>query len=62
MADIDVVAKKGGAGWMMWVLLALVAVVVVWLLMRGGNENERVSRDGGLFVTPVTDIAAAAHS
>ena len=41
MADIDVVAKKGGAGWMLWVVLALVAVVIVWLLMRDNDQAER---------------------
>lgn len=43
MADIDVVPKKGGAGWMIWVVAALVVVGVLWFLMRGNNEPDRDS-------------------
>jgi hypothetical protein len=40
VANIDVVPKKSSTGWMMWVLLAIVALMVVWLLMRGNDANQ----------------------
>jgi hypothetical protein len=40
VANIDVVPKKSGAGWMMWLVVALVALVVMWFLMRSNQPNQ----------------------
>ena len=42
MADIDVVQKQGGKGWMMWLLLAIAAVAIIWMLMARNNTREEV--------------------
>jgi hypothetical protein len=55
VANIDVVPKKSSTGWMMWVLLALIAVMVVWLLMRGNDANQTSLLDFG-----TDDVPAAA--
>jgi hypothetical protein len=60
MADIDVVQKKGGAGWVMWVVLALVAVGILWMLMRGRDQGEQQSDLGDPVRQTISVVAAAA--
>lgn len=57
MADIDVVPKKGGMGWLMWVILALIAVVVVWMMMRGGESGPSSSATPFGFDGPAAQVA-----
>jgi hypothetical protein len=40
MADIDVVPKKTGTDWVLWVLAALAVIVVLWMLM--GRNPDRM--------------------
>lgn len=40
MADIDVVPKKSGTGWALWVVVAIVAALIVWMLLGRGDSAE----------------------
>ena len=37
MADIDVVPKHRSYTWL-WIVLAIVAVVIIWMMMRGNSS------------------------
>jgi hypothetical protein len=39
MADIDVVPKRGGKSWLMWLLLAIAAIAIVWMMMSRGDDG-----------------------
>lgn len=42
MADIDVVPRKGGMSWMIWVVLALIVLAVIWMMMGRGTPDPGV--------------------
>ena len=59
MADIDVVKKQGGSSWLMWLLLAVAAVVVAWMLLGRGDSAPQSSWDRTpLGRTAVSDVAS----
>ena len=39
MADIDVVPKQGGKSWLMWLLLAIAAIAIVWMVMSRNDDG-----------------------
>lgn len=41
MADIDVVSKQGGKGWLMWLLLAIAVIAIIWVMMAGDDDGVR---------------------
>ena len=43
MADIDIVPKKGGISWVIWLVLALVAIAVIWMLVGRDDGASDVS-------------------
>lgn len=57
MADIDVVHKKGGMTWVIWVVLALVALAVVWMLVGRDDQSRGMSR--GPSVSPPVSSACS---
>ena len=54
MADIDVVKTSRGLKTWVWMLLAIVALVLIWFFMMGGNRTPLGSRfEAGHPVTAV---------
>jgi hypothetical protein len=53
MADIDVVQKKSGMGWLVWVVLAAVVVLaVVWMLRSRSDRPVGRTAAPPVWVTP----------
>lgn len=55
MADIDVVQKRSGARVWFWVILAIAALVILFLLMMGADTT--VTEEP---INPVSHLTAAA--
>ena len=54
MADIDVVKTSKSSKTWIWVLMAIVALMVIWFLMMGGDRTPVGSRfEAGQSVTAV---------
>ena len=57
MADIDIVPKRRMGAWV-WLLIAVVIAIVLWMVLAGGNR----APDTGMLQAPASQRAAAAFT